>query len=88
MEDAAAIAALADRLDRQCGLLRTERERVRELNRRLSNDPSAMHWTGFARTAFDSELEALRRAVTTLDQQLAEAAENSARARETLLSRG
>lgn len=86
MQDAAAIAALADRLDRQCSLLRAEQERVREVRRRLSSDPSVMHWIGFARTAFDAELEALRRAVATLDRQLTEAVENSARARETLLS--
>lgn len=86
MQDAAAIVALADRLERQCGLLRAEQERVREVGRRVSSDPSVMHWSGFARTAFDAELEVLRCAVATLDRQLADAVENSARARETLLS--
>ncbi|MBX3095165.1 MAG: hypothetical protein KF680_11615 [Cryobacterium sp.] len=86
MQDAAAVAALADRLDRQCGLLRAEQERVREVGRRLSRDPSVMHWVGFARTAFDVEVEVLRHAVATLDRELTEAVENSARARETLLS--
>lgn len=86
MQDAAAIVALADRLERQCGLLRAEQERVREVGRRVSSDPSVMHWSGFARTAFDVELEGLRREIATLERQLAEAVENSARAQLTLLS--
>lgn len=85
MQDAASLLALADRLDRQCGLLRTELERTRELGRRLSHGPSTSQWTGFARTAFDAELELLRREVGGLEQALSDAVDRSMRARETLL---
>lgn len=87
MHDVAAVLALADRLDWQSGLLRAERERVREVLWRLSRSSDPIHWKGFARTAFDAEVEVLRSAVSALDRQLGEAAEHSMRARETLLSR-
>lgn len=86
MQDAAAALALAARLDVQCGLLRGELERVREVNRRLANDPTAIRWAGPARCAFDTEVAVLRGAVSSLELQLSEAESQSMRARETLLA--
>lgn len=88
MQDAVATLALADRLDQQCGVLRAERERVREVSRRLACGPSTIQWEGLARRAFDAEVEALRHAVSILEHQLGDAVNSSMQARATLLSYG
>lgn len=86
MQDAATALALAERLDQQCGLLRAELERVRGVGRRVASDPTALRWSGPARSAFDAEVAVLRGAVSSLERQLTEAEAQSMRARETLLT--
>lgn len=88
MQDAAATTALADGLEEQQFALRREVERLLSLCARVSTEPTNQSWRGLARNAFDNQLAVLQRGLAVALAALEEAVANTARARESLLSRG